>query len=420
MKINRALRIGALCGCVSLLGLGAVFELKKWINLAQKPTHRAFLTKEKVAEAVEKSASSYQFPDEIDVNVEDNQKVRIKVEYSFDQRLQKSMQKLFETYSPDFGAFVAMDASTGRVLSMVSYSRSKEILGNLALRASFPSASVFKVVTATAAIEEHKVSPNTIISFNGRNHTLYRGQILQSNVTRWTRFITLREAFARSINTVFGKIGAFTVGSDGLRLYADRFGFNRKIFADLPIQEGKALIPNDSWGLAESASGYTRDNTMSPVQGALIAASVANDGVMMEPYMIQSMVGSDGTFLYLAEPKVSNVTMDPSTAGQVRNLMKETVLHGTSKTAFRGFFKKDFSLLDVGGKTGSLTGNDPHGKYDWFVGFAGSGSHRIALAALTIHQKQWRVKSSYLARLAIENYFRNSLHINKTVAQSQK
>lgn len=375
------------------------------------------LTKDEVAEVLENPASFYQFPTEADIALQGSEKVRAKIRYTFDSNLQKVMENLFQSYGPDYGAFVAVDATTGRVLSMVSYSRTRKNSDNFALRATFPSASVFKVVTAAAAIEAHKVSANTIIPFNGRNHTLYRGQILKSNITRWTRFITLKEAFARSVNTVFGKIGAYTVGPDGLRTYAGRFGFNRKIAADLPVQEGRAPIPDDVWGLAESASGFTRDNTMSPLQGALIAASVVNDGVMMEPYAVESVSKSDGSLLYTASPKVATVTMDPTTASEIRSLMKETVLHGTSRGSFRGFFRKDFMDFDVGGKTGSLTGFDPKGKYDWFVGYAHSGGRKIAVAALTIHEKQWRVKSSYLARRAIESYFKDFVHHSKTIVK---
>jgi peptidoglycan glycosyltransferase len=383
---------------------------------------KTILSKMQVAEIIESSASLSSFPTHMDVDIEGQGKVAARFQYSFDPKLQRAMENLLESYSPDYGAFVALDASTGRVLSLVSYSRSGKIKENLALRASFPSASVFKVVTAAAAIEKHQVSGDTVIPFNGRNHTLYRGQILKSNITRWTRFITLREAFARSINTVFGKIGAYTVGPIGLRFYADRFGFNRKIAGDLPMQEGRAFIPDDLWGCAESASGFTRENTMSPLQGALIAAAVANDGIMMEPYVVESIskaveipLESVAETLYRVEPKVSTITMDPQTASVMRGLMKETVLHGTSRGAFRGFFRKDFTFLDVGGKTGSLTGLNPRGKYDWFVGYAHSGSHRIAVAALTISEKQWRVKSSYLARRAIESYFQDTFH--KAIAE---
>jgi len=408
---------------VSLVVLGVAYPTIKFLLSSSIITKRgknsSLLTKDKVAEVLGNSASFYHFPNDLELVIGGKDKVHGRVRYSFDTKLQKDMEGLFEQYTPDYGAFVALDAKTGRVLSMVSYSRSKKIQENLALRASFPSASVFKVVTAAAAIEEHNISKDTVIPVNGRYHTLYRRQILKSDITRWTKFMTLKEAFARSVNTVFGRIGAYTVGSQGLRTYAGRFGFNRRIAADLPIQEGKAWIPEDLWGLAESASGFTRDNTMSPLQGALIAASVANDGVMMEPFVVESISQTDNSVLYTAEPKVASVTMDPATAVEIRALMKETVLHGTSRGSFKGFFKSGFAMIDVGGKTGSLTGFDPRGKYDWFVGYADAGSRQIAIAALTIHEKQWRVKSSYLARRAIESYFsyfKDPLHHGKTVA----
>jgi cell division protein FtsI/penicillin-binding protein 2 len=418
MKKSRALQVGALFVLLGIGSLGVTYKMKKSQSSSSSSLGKGnVLTKGEVAEVLLNPASFYQFPSEADFSLSDRAKIRTKIQYTFDLKLQKVMENLFQSYGPDYGAFVAVDAVTGRILSMVSYSRTRKNSDNLALRATFPSASVFKVVTAAAAIEAHKISANTVIPFNGRNHTLYRGQILKSNITRWTRFITLKEAFARSVNTVFGKIGAYTVGSDGMRMYADRFGFNRKIAADLPVQEGRAPIPDDAWGLAETASGFTRENTMSPLQGALIAASVVNDGVMMEPYAVESVSRSDGALLYTATPKVATVTMDPATASEIRSLMKETVLHGTSRGSFRGFFRKDFMDFDVGGKTGSLTGFDPKGKYDWFVGYAHSSGRKIAVAALTIHEKQWRVKSSYLARRAIESYFKESVHHPKTIVK---
>jgi cell division protein FtsI/penicillin-binding protein 2 len=275
------------------------------------------------------------------------------------------------------------------------------------LRASFPSASVFKVVTAAAAISEEKLSADTVIPVNGRYHTLYRSQVLKDKVTPWTRYVTLRDAFARSVNSAFGKLGVRSVGAEKLREYAERFGFNQIITSDVPIEIGRALISDDPWDVAEAASGYTRDNTMSPLHGALIAAAVANDGMMMEPFVVQSAHKEDGSTVYSATPREIKRVVDPSAAAEIRELMRQTVASGTSRSSFRGFFKGQFSDLNVGGKTGSLTGMDPPGKYDWFVGFAEGGNTRLAVAAMTVHKKYWRVKSSYLARRAIERYFRD-------------
>jgi cell division protein FtsI/penicillin-binding protein 2 len=260
------------------------------------------------------------------------------------------------------------------------------------------------VITAAAAIGRGKLSPESIISFNGMNHTLYRKNVFDPRVTRWTRFMTVREAFAKSVNTVFARIGALFIGPGDLRQTAESFGFNRKIASDLPTEISHAAITEDKWQIAEAASGYTQENTMSPLQGALIAAAVVNDGTMMEPYIVDAVLTDTGNSIYSARPQVAGVPMSSATAGQIRRLMQETVAHGTARGAFKRFFHNG-QEVEVGGKTGSLTGTSPEGKYDWFVGYAKNGTQRIAFAALTINKKFWKVKSAYLARRAIESYF---------------
>jgi cell division protein FtsI/penicillin-binding protein 2 len=398
---------------MALLGLAVVavaggFALKKYTPQSlEKLTRRPDLvTKESLARILSQSASFYHFPTEMEIP---GIAPKVVLQYSFDPTLQDEMENLFRQYRPDYGAFVAMDATTGQILSVVSYSEKSDMKENMAFRATFPSASVFKVVTAAAAIENQKYSGDTPIQFNGANHTLYKHNILKNKINRWTRQATLKDAFAKSINTVFGRIGAFTVGPVELRTYADRFGFNRQIQADFLFQQGKAPIPDDAWGIAEAASGYTRENTMSPMQGALIAATIVNEGVMMEPYLVQSVYSPEGQEIYSAKPKVAQLSIEPSTAAELRRLMRETVIRGTSRKSFRGFERSKFSDINVGGKTGSLTGTDPQGKYDWFVAFAEGRGRRIAFASLTIHQKLWRVKSSYVVRKAIETYFKKPM-----------
>jgi cell division protein FtsI/penicillin-binding protein 2 len=147
---------------------------------------------------------------------------------------------------------------------------------------------------------------------------------------------------------------------------------------------------------------------MSPLQGAMIAAAIANEGVVMEPYVVDTIYSREGAQLYQAEQKIATQAVDPATAAEIRRLMRATVQSGTGRHSFRGFFKREYAGLDVGGKTGSLTGDDPKGKYDWFVGYAQvPGTNRkIAVAALTVHRKLWRVKSAYLARRAFETMFK--------------
>jgi len=410
--------MGALFIFVVILGMGGYFRAKVTGEGASLPL-TGLLTKDALAQAMVTTKAYEGFPNELDLPIDGKSK-RVILQYTFDPKLQEDMETAFKVYHPDYGAFVAIDASTGRVLAMVSHAEDKDMLEHLALRASFPSASVFKMVTASAAIAERHLTGDSLVSFDGRSHTLYKSQILKTAHNRWTRTITLKQAFAQSVNTVFGKLGAYTVGANQLRDYADRFGFNRKIAADFPIEEGKAAIADNPFSLAETASGYTRENTMSPMQGALMAAAIVNDGRMMEPFLIQSVHAMDGSSLYKAEPKLAGVSVDPTTAAEVRRMGSETVTRGTSRKSFRNFFRGKFADVDVGGKTGSLMGMSPPGKYDWFVGWAYRGDQKIAIAALTIHGKLWRVKSSFLARMAIEKYFKDKVQTDGKSARGAR
>lgn len=362
------------------------------------------LQKNDLAVALEKHLNRGEFPETMEVS--NGKKAYVgRMRYSLDLVLQKKMEKLFHSYRPDFGAFVALDATTGAVLSIVSYTRD-ETLGNLNLKATFPAASVFKIVTSAAVLEQANLQPNSLIAFNGGYHTLYRKNVTGNQVNRWTRRITLKEAFAKSVNTVFGKLGIFALKPGQLEAYAERFQFNRNIASDLPVQPGTFVLDQENqWAIAEAASGFNRVALMSPVQGALIAASIINDGVMMEPFLIESVLGEGERPLYHVTPQPLSEVLSKDATVKMRELMRETVRTGTSRGAFRTLYRRRSDELEVGGKTGSLTGLYPKGKYDWFVGYATKGGRKIALAALTINEETWKVKSSVIARTFIEGYF---------------
>ncbi|MES2855639.1 MAG: penicillin-binding transpeptidase domain-containing protein, partial [Bdellovibrionota bacterium] len=368
------------------------------------------INKDLLSAQIGNSVAANRYPTEFDLSLDGLTK-RTNVEYGLDEKSQAYMKKTVEQYRPDYAAFVAMDAKTGRILNMVSYSAVKADSGNLTLRSTFPAASIFKVVTASAAIDMKKAHSSTVVPFNGANHTLYKSNVFDSRLTRWTRHITMRDAFARSVNSFFGKMGLFMVGPENLKAYADRFLFNHQIHADVPVQIGETKFNSeDPWSVVSAASGFTRDTTMSPLQGALIAAAVSNDGVMMEPYLIQSLRDSDGNLMYEAEPKQASVVIDRESSEELRELFNATVRSGTSRKSFRQTVRKStFDEVEFGGKTGSLTGLNPAGKCDWFIGYARYGNERIAVAALTVNEKKWRVKSSVLASLFFSNYLKDAL-----------
>jgi penicillin-binding protein A len=375
-----------------------------WDHRARGPKG---ISKQSVAASVGPSLRSNRFPDEIEVTLP-AENIKALARYTLDPVQQARIEKTLAQYRPDYGAFVALDASTGKVLVLASYTHSKEEKENLTLKASFPAASIFKIVTAAAALDQGVLSVDTVIPFNGANHTLYRRNVTDQKLGRWTRQITLREAFAKSVNTVFGKIGMYVLEPMQLKEYAERFQFNKAISGDVPAETGMfELSSEEPWGVAEVASGFNRVSSMSPLQGALIAAAVANDGVMMEPYVVEELKRQTGEKLYEAQPKATSITMKSQTASELRQMMRETVTSGTSRSAFRTLLRKPaYRDIEIGGKTGSLRGLSPKGKCDWFVGYARSGNARIAVAALTVNEDLWRVKASYLARMYFEDYFR--------------
>lgn len=356
-----------------------------------------------------------EFPDEFDLEIDGEIKA-VKVEYTLNENAQNLMQKLLRRYQPDYAAFVAIDAKTGRILALASHSRVKSGIDNLALRATFPAASIFKIVTASAAIDLKKARHDTVVPFNGGLYTLYRKNLENDKINRWTRMMTMREAFARSVNMFFGKLGLYHVGPEDLYRYGERFLFNRQIPADIPVQAGLARFDlNDPWSVVSAASGFTHDNTLSPLHGALIAAAIANDGVMMAPFLIESLTPVDSPeAIYRASEQQASVVVDPQSAEELRVLFQETIRSGTSRKSFRQIARKpSFEEVEFGGKTGSLTGQDPKGKCDWFVGYARYRDQRIAVAALTVNEKKWRVKSSMLANLFFQNYLTELIQLDQ-------
>jgi cell division protein FtsI/penicillin-binding protein 2 len=389
---------------LSLVGLISLFSLGFF--WASPKANERKVSKRHIAQSLSNAISKNEFPlqGELTLGEEANSG---EFTYTLEPELQESMEKQFQAFKPDYGAFVAIDPQTGAILSLLSYTKKEKHLGNLALKASFPAASVFKIVTAAAAVDKNKANSETVVAFTGADHTLYKQNLREPKSQRWVRRMRLREAFARSVNTVFGKLGIYTIPKEDLNHYAERFQFNQDIPVDLPVESGTfEFLGEDPYSLAEIASGFNRSVLMSPLQGALMAGAIANDGVMMEPFLVEAFRPTTQGMPYEAQPRSLAQVVSPESAKELRKMMQDTVKLGTSRKSFRSLVKQSVRAeLEMGGKTGSLTGMDPRGKYDWFVGYAKKGNRGLAMAVLTIHEEKWTVKSSYLAMKAVENYF---------------
>lgn len=331
---------------------------------------------------------------------------KARIYYSFDPVLQSQIDALLERYKPDYAGVVAMDAVTGRILAMASYQRDAQTDDNLALQSGYPAASIFKIITASAAIEGGLANANTPMVYNGRSTTLYRRQVLRHRNNRWTRHLSLKQAFSESVNTVFARLGLFTVGVEKLQKMALRYGFEQTLAGDFMVPQSHIKSDlNSDWAVAELASGFNRETRISPLHAVLLSATIANNGRAMAPQVITAVTGADGTLLYRAQPQIIQQVISPATAGELRKMMQETIRRGTARRWFRGFRRKTPKDLEIGGKTGSLMGVSPKGSTDWFTGYGILGQDRIAVAAVTVNKKKWTVKSSYLVRRLLEAHY---------------
>ena len=334
------------------------------------------------------------------------------VKTTIDQDFQHFLEDLAEKAHAPYVAMAALNPRSGRIHALVSYAKDGSAR-NYALASAFPAASIFKMVTATAAMEAGGMNPGSQCRYTGRAHTLYRSQI-KDRVTKWDNKPDLTESFARSVNPVFGRLAVHSLGPRTLERYARRFGFNQTIQFELPLERSRVAIPkSDGYALAGVGSGFNRHTSISPVHGAMMAAAAINQGVMMEPNVVDrvwaSWQGGEQREVYRSNPTYFRRVMQPKTAWRLRQLMQATITEGTCRRSFRrAGTDRVLKNLEIGAKTGSLNDQAQQHRADWFVGygFDAHSGEALALCVMVAHDIDRRgTRSAKLARQAIKYYF---------------
>ncbi|MFH1102597.1 MAG: penicillin-binding transpeptidase domain-containing protein [Pseudomonadota bacterium] len=333
-----------------------------------------------------------------------------RVHTSIDTSLQNWISSKLDLNTTEQIGVVILEPSTGRILTVSGHDKMNPS-SNPCFDSRFPAASIFKIVTAVAAVEKYGFTPSTTFTYYGRKHTLYRSQ-LKGQKSKYTQRITLRDSFAQSVNPVFGKLGIHYLEKDDIEKYALSFGFNQPIPFDCPVSPSSFVLDDDLFNRAEIASGFNRRTTLSPLHGALMASAILNRGSLLEPTLIDEIIDESGEPVYRRQKNKIGQAMSPETAAIMLELMTATIRSGTSRKAFRGYLRdKILSSLIIGGKTGSISSYSNEIKYDWFVGFAGRKNKEdaIAISVLVAHDGHVGKKASSYARMAIKAYFENSL-----------
>ncbi|MBE0447336.1 MAG: cell division protein FtsI [Actinobacteria bacterium] len=286
------------------------------------------------------------------------------------------------------GAIVVLDPKTGAVLALVGWPRfdpntlddkwksiaenPEGALLNRATQGRFTPGSSFKIVTAAAAIESGAVTPATVYEAPAQLK-IYGGKVSNYGNKGFGR-ISFEEAFIKSVNTVFAQVGK-NLGGQKLVDASEAFGINGEIPFDLPT--AKSSVPEasemDDLEVAWMAVGQGRA-AVSPLMMALVGAAVANDGEIMQPYLVVKASERDGTAVFAREPRPWLCPISKNTAAVLKSLMEQVVAKGTGKSA-------QIPGVRVAGKTGTaeVGKGEPHA---WFVGFAPVDNPEVIVAVI--------------------------------------
>jgi penicillin-binding protein A len=303
------------------------------------------------------------------------------------------------------GAVVMTDVKSGRVLAWASYV-DQGSMHDVATEASAPTASVFKIVTATALSEKAGLTPATKQCYSGGEHSI-RAQDMVDNKKRDKWCATLAQAMGRSLNTVFARLAAKNLDHDALEGTASRLGWGQDIPFDVKVAPSTLSLPEDDLGFARTAAGFW-NSTMSPFQGANLATLIANGGEMIRLHVVASVKDEEGEIYRGPTARMPlRRAMNESTAAAITSMMEETVDSGTSYKSFHDRSGRAY-LPDVrvAGKTGTLTKPTPEGPfYTWWVGFAPSDKPEVAVSVLVANGAKWRVKATHVAADMLRVYF---------------
>ena len=299
------------------------------------------------------------------------------------------------------GACVVMDPDTGAVLAMASSptydaadfetvieqanaDSSDTRLINRAIHALYSPGSTFKIVSLATALEDGVADENTVYDAPG-SMEIGNADVVNFDGNSYGR-LTLAQATELSANTAFGQLGV-EMGADALVAGAEDFGFNKDIEFALTLYTSLMPDPDDmtEWETAWAAAGENvgenkTANHPSPngpqatvLEMALVGSAIANDGTIMQPYIVDGVYNANGERSFTAQPTKLMQAVSETTAGRVRDVLVGVVNNGTGTDAA-------IDGVQVAGKTGTaekVDGND-----SWFVGMAPADDPRVVVALI--------------------------------------
>lgn len=305
--------------------------------------------------------------------------------FTYDPAFTERVKEVLKRGRVSLGHVIAMDPKTGKLLAAVSTDSKR-----FPVTRAYPAASLIKVVTAAAALDRDPALKERPCRFVGSPWRLTRRRI---NPPRRGNETTFRKALAISNNQCFAQIAVHDLGSEALLDAIGRFGFLDQPAPGYPA--GSVTLGDGDYALGKLGSGLggTRITPLHAVQ----LAGVLADGVLREPRWI------------VGEPpsRPPRRVMTEQLAAELRDLLVTTTARGTARSAFRDPRGRPLlGSIRVAGKTGSLSGRNPTGRYEWFIGLApADGDPQIALATVVVQNDLWWRNASQISAAVMKSWF---------------
>ncbi|HYE83558.1 MAG TPA: penicillin-binding transpeptidase domain-containing protein [Clostridia bacterium] len=301
-----------------------------------------------------------------------------------------TLDRSLQTYAVDQlrgrkGVVVVLRPETGEILAMASkpdfdpsgiqnnweslIKDKKSPLLNRSAEGLYPPGSIFKLVVTSSILKNGLQD----VEIECTGEVNIDGYIIKDSDGKAHGKLALAEALKHSCNSYFIKQG-LRLGNNNMLSEAARFRFNKNIQTDMRIST--SVFPNkiNDKNVAEQSIGQG-EILMTPLHAALMAAAVANKGVMMQPYAVSSITNGEGQTIKEFKPKQIGQVMDGKTAGIMKDMMVEVVKSGTGT-------KAKVSKVTVAGKTGTAEVGGDQKSHAWFVGFAPADNPKVAIAVL--------------------------------------
>jgi hypothetical protein len=328
------------------------------------------------------------------------------VEYTLDAALQREVFSVLRRARVELGNVILLDPQSGRVLAYASTDTER-----FPPTRAYPAASLVKVITAAAALDEAPDAARLPCRYSGSPYRLTESRL---DPPERGHEVTLRKALATSNNQCFAQLAVHAVGVSSLIDAIGRFGW---LTAPAPAHAAGEADPGvDRFDVGRLGCGLAGCR-ITPLHAAQLAASLAN-GELVAPRWIERVWGPDGHELAVPATARPREVLSAQLTAELRAMLVDTTRNGTARRAFR---KRNgqplLGAVQVAGKTGSLSGKDPDGRYEWFVGVAPADAPRIAVASVVVQGPLYWRTASQVAADVLERVFCEKGHCSAQRAE---